>query len=72
VLPSPLSPPPDSVKPKFKSIPTDIPGDECGESMVIRTGRTGPFLGCGKYPKCKNSKPLPEGVTAESFVTAGR
>ncbi len=55
---------PQSAKPK--PIPTDIPCDECGEPMLIRTGRTGPFLGCSKYPKCKSSKPLPEGVGAGS------
>jgi DNA topoisomerase-1 len=55
---------PQSAKPKAKPVMTDIPCDECGEPMVIRTGRTGAFLGCSKYPKCKNSKPLPEGVTA--------
>ncbi len=57
---------PASVKPK--PIPTDIPCDECGETMVIRTGRSGQFLGCSKYPKCRSSKPLPEGVTAETFA----
>jgi len=55
---------PRPVKPK--PVPTDIPCDECGEPMVIRTGRTGPFLGCSKYPKCRSSKPLPEGVAAGS------
>jgi ssDNA-binding Zn-finger/Zn-ribbon topoisomerase 1 len=40
--------------------------------MVIRTGRTGPFLGCSKYPKCRSSKPLPEGETAESLAAAGK
>jgi DNA topoisomerase-1 len=44
---------------------TEVRCDECGEPMVIRTGRTGPFLGCSKYPKCRFSKPLPEGLTAE-------
>ena len=60
--------PPDSDKPKPKPIPTDISCDECGETMVIRTGRSGPFLGCSKYPKCKSNKPLPEGVTGETSV----
>jgi len=36
--------------------------------MAIRTGRTGPFLGCSKYPKCKFAKPLPEGYTAEALA----
>jgi len=56
-MPSPAKP---------KPIPTDIPCDECGEPMLIRTGRSGPFLGCSKYPKCKFTKPAPEGVAAAS------
>ena len=63
---------PDSVKPKAKPIPTDIPCDECGEPMVIRNGRSGPFLGCSKYPKCKNSKPLPDGTTAGVLAASVR
>ena len=61
---------PASVKPE--PIPTDIPCEECTAPMMIRTGRTGQFLGCSKYPKCKFSKPLPEGATAKSLTTAGR
>ncbi len=49
---------PETVKPK--SIPTDVPCDECGEMMVIRTSKSGKFLGCSKCPKCKTTKPLPE------------
>lgn len=52
---------------KPKPIPTSIPCDECGELMVIRTGRSEPFLGCSKYPKCKATKPLPTGETVESL-----
>jgi len=63
---------PDSARPKAKPIPTDILCDECGESMVIRTGRTGPFLGCSKYPKCKSSKPLPDGTTAEALAAGAQ
>jgi ssDNA-binding Zn-finger/Zn-ribbon topoisomerase 1 len=55
-----------------KPIPTDIECEECGEPMVIRTGRNGQFLGCSKYPKCKNSRPLPEGATAESLAISGK
>jgi DNA topoisomerase-1 len=61
---------PTPVKPK--PIPTDIPCDECREPMVIRTGRSGQFLGCSKYPKCKFSKPLPEGATPETLATANK
>ena len=55
---------------KPKPIPTSIPCEECGQPMVIRTGRTGPFLGCGKYPKCKATKPMPEGETTESHTAS--
>jgi len=58
---------------KPKPIPTDVPCEECGSPMVIRTGRSGQFLGCSKYPRCRFSKPLPEGTTAESLAaTANR
>lgn len=50
-----LGPAPKRPKPE----PTDIDCDNCGAKMVIRTGRAGRFLGCSKYPKCKNTKPLP-------------
>jgi len=63
---------PDSVKPKAKPVPTDIPCDECGASMVIRIGRSGQFLGCSKYPKCRSSKPLPDGATANDLAAAAR
>lgn len=55
---------------KPKPIPTDLQCDECGEPMLIRTGRTGPFLGCSKYPKCRFSKPLPEGMNADAVGAA--
>ena len=48
---------PAPVKPK--PVPTDIRCEECGELMLIRTGRSGKFLGCSAYPKCKVAKPLP-------------
>ncbi len=54
--------------PKPKPIPTDVPCEECGAHMVIRTGRSGEFLGCSKYPTCKNSQPMPEGQTAETLA----
>ncbi len=57
---------PGAVKPK--PIPTNVKCEECGANMVIRTSRSGQFLGCSKYPKCKSSMPLPEGETAESLA----
>ncbi|HPD30162.1 MAG TPA: type I DNA topoisomerase [Phycisphaerae bacterium] len=45
--------------PRPKPVPTDIVCEECGEPMMIRSGRSGKFLGCSKYPKCRNTKPVP-------------
>ena len=59
---------PGTAKPK--PIPTDIPCAECGEPMVIRSGRSGQFLGCSKYPKCKATKPIPNGQSVESLSAA--
>ncbi|HUU84471.1 MAG TPA: type I DNA topoisomerase, partial [Phycisphaerae bacterium] len=60
---------PAPVRPK--PIPTDVPCEECGEKMVIRVGRSGKFLGCSKYPKCKFTKPLPEELNAAASKAAG-
>jgi len=36
---------------------TDIVCGKCGEGvMVIKYGRNGPFLGCSKYPDCRNTR----------------
>ncbi|KKR21306.1 MAG: topoisomerase protein [Parcubacteria group bacterium GW2011_GWE2_39_37] len=38
---------------------------KCGTPMIVKTGRFGPFLACGNYPKCKNIK----GIDKESDKT---
>ncbi|MBI4598995.1 type I DNA topoisomerase [Candidatus Uhrbacteria bacterium] len=43
---------------KPDDILTDIVCDKCGQLMVVKHGRFGPFLACSGYPECKNSKPL--------------
>jgi DNA topoisomerase-1 len=35
---------------------------ECGGPMAVKTGRTGRFLSCQKYPECKTALPLGIGV----------
>jgi len=50
-----LGAPPPKPKPK----PTNITCDQCGAKMVIRSGRSGSFLSCSTFPKCRNAKPLP-------------
>jgi len=39
--------------------------------MVIRTGRRGRFLACSAYPKCRNTRPLPEDEAAEARAAVG-
>jgi DNA topoisomerase-1 len=41
---------------KRQGQPTDIPCEACGAKMVIKWGRSGEFLACPNYPKCKNTK----------------
>jgi len=39
---------------------TDTLCELCGKPMIIKWGRNGKFMACSGYPKCKNTKPLPE------------
>jgi len=34
--------------------------DKCGRPMVIKLGRFGEFYACSGYPKCKNTKKIPQ------------
>jgi DNA topoisomerase-1 len=42
--------------------PTDQICHECGAPMVIRHGRSGEFLGCSRFPKCRGTRSMPTGV----------
>ncbi len=55
-----LGEPPAKPKPE----PTDIQCEQCGANMLIRSGRRGRFLGCSKFPTCRNTKPLPPQLIA--------
>ena len=39
---------------------SDVECEKCGSKMVVRSGRFGKFLACPNYPKCKNTKPMPD------------
>jgi DNA topoisomerase-1 len=41
---------------------TDFPCPECGKMMVVRRSRSGEFLGCSTFPKCRGTKSMPTGV----------
>lgn len=32
---------------------------QCGAVMVVRNGKNGSFLGCGAFPGCRHTEPLP-------------
>ena len=44
----------------------------CGSPMVVKTGRTGRFLSCKKYPECKTALPLGIGVDCPEPGSIGR
>ncbi|HET8769973.1 MAG TPA: type I DNA topoisomerase [Gemmatimonadaceae bacterium] len=41
---------------------TDYPCPVCGKPMVVRRSRSGEFLGCSTFPKCRGTKSMPTGV----------
>lgn len=43
---------------EIKDEVSDVKCENCGEFMVIKSGRYGKFLACPNYPKCKNTKPI--------------
>ncbi|KPJ94224.1 MAG: DNA topoisomerase I [Gemmatimonas sp. SG8_17] len=34
------------------------PCPECGGTLTVKSGRFGPFIACGNYPKCRHTRPL--------------
>ncbi len=40
---------------KANGVATEIKCDKCGAPMVIRYGKTGEFLACSAFPKCKHT-----------------
>ena len=47
---------------KAKPRMTDIPCHLCSALMVVRVGRSGEFLGCSTFPKCRGTRSMPTGV----------
>jgi len=47
------------------SLPTtlDEKCPQCGNPLMLRTGKYGEFIACSTYPKCKYSRPKTLGVT---------
>jgi DNA topoisomerase-1 len=38
--------------------PTGEMCEKCGEPLIFKYGRNGPFIGCSNYPDCRNTKPI--------------
>jgi len=51
-----------AVLPKLKEKPVDHGVCSCGGRFVVRTNRAekNKFLGCANYPKCRNTKNIPQ------------
>ena len=47
---------------KVPPVLTDYPCPLCDKMMVVRRGRSGEFLGCSTFPKCRGTKSMPTGV----------
>ncbi len=47
---------------KKKAELTEYNCQVCGEPMVKREGRSGAFLGCSTFPKCRGTRSMPTGV----------
>lgn len=54
---------------RAKPIETDVKCPDCGSKMLLRMGRTGRFLGCSAYPKCKKTMEAPAGLLREVAVS---
>lgn len=54
---------------KLQALKTDITCDKCKAPMVIRVAsrkkEPNAFLSCSKFPKCRESKPLPDSLKKE-------
>jgi DNA topoisomerase-1 len=55
---------------KAKPIETDVKCPDCDSKMLLRMGRTGRFLGCSGYPKCKKTMEAPPGLLRELATSA--
>lgn len=51
-------PEPPKIDEELKRKLKDKKCDKCGAPMEVKTGRYGNFLGCSKYPDCKNIQPI--------------
>jgi DNA topoisomerase-1 len=47
--------------PKAPTQLTTIACEKCGKPMAIRDSRRGKFLGCSGFPRCRTTKPMPDG-----------
>jgi len=47
---------------RMEDEPAGFDCDQCGAPMVVKFGRFGKFVGCSRFPDCKNTKPFLERI----------
>ena len=62
---------------KINTAPSQVeieaePCEKCGEAMVLRRGRYGPFLACSSYPDCKNTRKVTMNKDGKAEAKADR
>lgn len=50
---------------KSEETQSDVICEKCGRTMVVKQGKSGPFLACPGYPKCKNIKNIESNTVTE-------
>jgi DNA topoisomerase-3 len=48
------------------------PCPECGKSLILRSGRSGAFMGCSGYPSCRHISAIPEQGGQERHETRAK
>lgn len=54
-----------NARPKLPPKESGVLCDKCGAMMYVRESKRGPFLGCSKFPRCRNIMPI---TTMEGYV----
>lgn len=52
-------------KPEPKAQPLGLECPQCGQPLVKRAGKHGPFAGCSAYPKCRHTRKLEKPTDAD-------
>ena len=65
---APAAAPKPKKPPKPKPIKTTVACEKCGNPMLLRDSKRGPFLGCSTFPTCRHTRAL-QVTTGRQAVT---